>query len=243
MTHKILAALLILFLGVAASLQARTVQVWFDTSGSLNTDILSPAYGELSLIVTGAEGVGSIEVFGFASGVDALRMPMVTLPVPVRPKAATCDAEGEGELGIFKNQADEEKGKCAKEQDAKAAQHQSQIKALSTRLVTHLQSLERQPTSRQSCVLQAVARCLTEGPEYFCLIITDGVQEACPAPRVPPYPSGARVIVLLVPRQGDGGSASELLSARSKAIQRFAPQASVVPLFRASTELPSLIRK
>jgi len=242
MTRKTFLVLLILF-GVVAPLQARTVQVWFDTSGSLATDILSPAYGELALTVAGAEGVGSIEVFGFASGVDVLRMPMVTLPVPTRPQAVNCDAEGEGELGFFKSQADEEKDKCVKQREAQLAQRQGQLKALSTRLVTHLQSLERQPSSRQSCVLQVVARCLTEGPGYLCLIITDGVQEACPAPHVPPYPSGARVIVLLVPRQGDGGSASEQLSVRTKAIQRFAPQASVVPLFRASTELPSLIRK
>lgn len=242
MTRKALLASMFILLSIVP-LQARTVQVWYDTSGSLKTDILSPAYEELALSVVGAEGVGSVEIFGFASGVDALRMPMVTLAVPSRPQAPTCDADDAGELSIFKSQADEEKDKCAKEHEAQLARRQGQLKALSTRLVTHLQSLERQPTSRQSCVLQVVARCLTEGPGYLCLIITDGVQEACPAPHIPPYPSGARVVVLLVPRQSDGGSAPELLQVRTSRIQRFAPQVSVVPLFRASTELPSLIRK
>lgn len=219
---------------------AVTLEFWSDTSGSLSKEVEVPALGDLAMAVTGAGNVERVEVFGFADGLDVLRTPAAVLSIPSRPSPSPCEAGREG-LRLLKDAAGRAKAGCEKKYQAALASYERELNARAALLVTKLRNLEGRTPSQATCVYQLIDRCIGEGSDRFCLLLTDGVQEACAVPPHPAHPGGARVVVILVPRNGDRAAAVERLEERTRRIKAFAPQVVVIPVFEAGHSLPRLI--
>lgn len=239
---EVLGLSVLLFLLSAGSLHARTVQVWLDVSGSAESGISASAYATLSSIVVRGKGVERIEVFGFADGLDALRMPAVVIGLPRVPRAEACAGAGDGKLGFLKLAVDRDTHECEERQGRAIEARQAKLAPYIPQLVRELRTLEQRKSSLSTCFFSVVNRSLSQGPGTVSVILSDGAQESCD---MPPRPSalGARVVVILVPRKGDGEHATRLLEERSRKIRQHASGVIVVPLFRMESELPNLINK
>lgn len=234
------ARFVLVFALLGAPLWARTAQVWVDTSGSVNRDINAPADEYLGDLLTHSRGIDRVEIYGFASGVDALRMPAATVDLSKVPDVG-CQ-EKKGEL-IFSTVDRRQTARCDAERERHRQEREKALASISRRITGHLQSLETRPPSQATCVFQVLERCSMQGPSQICIVVTDGAQEHCPMPPQPSVMGGAQVIVVLVPKKGDDEDAVKLLEERSKRIRSYASRIIVVPLFRMASDLPGLLGK
>jgi hypothetical protein len=218
---------------------ALTLEFWTDNSGSVAKEVEVPALGDIAAAVTRAGNLERVEVFGFADGLDVLRTPAAVISIPSRPSSSPCEAGREG-LRLLKDAAGRATAGCDKKNQAALASYESELDARAALLVTKLRSLEGRAPSQATCVYQLISRCIGEGPDRVCLVLTDGVQE-CAVPPRPTHRGGARVVVILVPRNGDHASAVERLEARTRSIKAYVPQVVVIPVFEAESALPRLI--
>jgi len=229
--------LLLLLPGIG---NANTLEFWSDNSGSVSKEVEVPALDDIAAAVTKAGNIERVEVFGFADGLDVLRTPAAVISIPSRPPPSPCEAGREG-LRLLKDAAGRATAGCEKKHQAALTAYDREIDARAALLVAKLRSLEGRAPSQATCVYQVISRCIGEESDRFCLLLTDGEQEACVAPRHPAHRGGARVVVVLVPRNGDRASAVERLEVRTRRIKEYAPQVVVIPLFEAASALPRLI--
>jgi hypothetical protein len=236
--RKLMTLCLLLF-SIGAPLHARTVQLWVDVSGSVDREISAPIEESLANILTHGRGIDRVEVFGFASGLDALRTPTAVFNLS-RLDASSCKTQ-KRELSI-RTVRERHEEECEARQGKLRQEREKELASLSRRLVGQIQNLEKRPPSLSTCLFQVLLRCTMQGPGEVAVIVTDGAQENCPMVPRPSAMGGAQVIVLLVPKKGDDREAVKLLEERSRRIRAFSP-ITVVPLFQMENDLPGLIGK
>ncbi len=242
--NKVGATLIIAFvilLALQGPLYARKVELWIDTSGSVDWDMGRSAPATLANIITKNKGTERVEVFGFAGGLDALRLPVSVIDLPKRRPASSCKAESE--FSILTTVAEADEKECARTVQRADAEREREIGPLSHRLEEQIEVLTRRPPSKSTCLFSVLLRCVSEGPGNVCVVLTDGENYKCPVPPRPSPMSNSLVVVLLVPEKGDDENALKRLEERATAIRAYASRIVVVPLFKMERELTGLIAK